>query len=183
MGVDFSRFYPSWVPVILLNRLAVAAAGGMPGEEDDVPGKPSVYFFPALRCARVPAFIQEFSERYLASICVIAQTHPVYLLRPIPEMPVNVPGAIGRALLLGRARDVSVTLQQYRLRQGFILALQDQAVAQCGARVLDPLPFLCDGTVCFGSVNGQPLYSDDDHLNEIGNKRLIPMFSELFRSR
>lgn len=53
--------------------------------------------------------------------------------------------------MLGRARDVSVTLQQYRLRQEFILALQDQAVAQCGARVLDPLPFLCDGTVCFGN--------------------------------
>ena len=170
------------VPVILLNRLAVAAFGGMPGEEDDVPGKPAVYFSQPY-AAPVPAFIQEFSERYLASICVIAQTHPVYLLRPIPEMPVNVPGAIGRALLLGRARDVSVTLQQYRLRQGFILALQDQAVAQCGARVLDPLPFLCDGTVCFGSVNGQPLYSDDDHLSESGNKRLIPMFAELFRSR
>lgn len=170
------------VPVMLVNRLAVTVFGGMPGEEDDVPGRPAVYFSQPYS-APVPAFIQEFRERYLASICAIAKTHPVYLLRPIPEMPVNVPGAIGRALLLGRERDVSVTLQQYRSRQGFLLALQDQAVAQCGARIIDPSPFLCDSALCFGSVNGQPLYSDDDHLSETGNKRLIPMFTEMFRSR
>lgn len=179
VATDLGGSYPG-VPVILINRLAVSVFGGMPGELDDVAGRPKVYFSQRYESPS-PAFIQEFSEHYLASVCALAKSHPVYLSRSIPEMPVSVPGAIGRALLLGRTRDVSISLAQYRARQGFLLALQDQAVERCGAKILDPLPFLCDSRECFGSVNGWPLYSDDDHLSESGNKRLIPMFSAFFR--
>lgn len=41
--------------------------------------------------------------------------------------------------------------------------------ARCGAHILDPLPYLCDGQNCYGSRDGWPLYVDDDHLIEIGS--------------
>ena len=65
----------------------------------------------------------------------------------------------------------------------FVWGVQDQAREECGAQILDPLPYLCDEQRCYGSRDGKPLYYDDDHLSESGNKRLIPMFAELFRSR
>ena len=57
---------------------------------------------------------------------------------------------------------------------------QDAAEKQCGVKILDPLPYLCDANYCYGSKNGRPLYHDDDHLSEYGNKFLIPMFERIF---
>jgi len=44
----------------------------------------------------------------------------------------------------------------------------------------DPTSYLCRNGRCYGSVNGRPLYSDDDHLSEYGNKLLVPMFRQVF---
>lgn len=45
---------------------------------------------------------------------------------------------------------------------------------------MDPLPYLCDENNCYGSRDGWPLYVDDDHLSEFGNRLLIPMFAQIF---
>ena len=49
-----------------------------------------------------------------------------------------------------------------------------------GAEILNPLPYLCDDEKCYGSINGKPIYYDDDHMSESGNKLLVPMFSSVF---
>jgi len=47
----------------------------------------------------------------------------------------------------------------------------------CGNfHVLNPAPSLCNDEECFGSYDGRPLYYDDTHLSEWGNRRLIPLF-------
>ncbi|WP_283669432.1 SGNH hydrolase domain-containing protein [Escherichia coli] len=46
--------------------------------------------------------------------------------------------------------------------------------------MLDPLPYLCHDGRCWGSKDGRPIYFDDDHLSEYGNKLLVPMFKEIF---
>jgi hypothetical protein len=46
--------------------------------------------------------------------------------------------------------------------------------------ILDPLPYLCWDGVCHGSKEGRPLYYDDNHLSEFGNKLLVPMFAKVF---
>ena len=51
---------------------------------------------------------------------------------------------------------------------------------QCGIKILDPTATLCRDGRCYGSQNGQPLYADDDHLSEFGNKLLVPMFRQVF---
>ena len=59
-------------------------------------------------------------------------------------------------------------------------AAQDEAARRCGVTILDPTEQLCDTERCYGSRDLQPLYSDDDHLSEAGNKLLVPMFSRIF---
>jgi hypothetical protein len=38
---------------------------------------------------------------------------------------------------------------------------------------------MCDDKNCYADLNGRPMYFDDDHLSEFGNKVLVPMFSEI----
>lgn len=169
------------VPVILVNRLAAYVFGGIPGEPGASAGQPRVYFKERYR-QPTAAFQAVFRDAYLNSVCQIAQQHPVYLLRPIPEMAVNVPNTIGRSLLRGAARDISVPLAEYQERQAYIWALQDEAARRCGAQILNPLPFLCDEFSCLGSKDGLPFYIDGNHLNVVGARRLTPLFAPLFRS-
>jgi peptidoglycan/LPS O-acetylase OafA/YrhL len=47
-----------------------------------------------------------------------------------------------------------------------------------GVRVFDPLPYLCDGSVCYAMKNGHLLYSDDNHLSAVGSAYLARNFLE-----
>ena len=39
---------------------------------------------------------------------------------------------------------------------------------------------MCDEKTCRGDIDGRPLYSDDKHPSEFGNRLLIPMFQAVF---
>ena len=62
-------------------------------------------------------------------------------------------------------------------------AAQDAARYQCGIKILDRLPYLCHDGRCYGNRDEHPLYHDNNHLSECGNKLLAPMFAEVFRHR
>ncbi|MEJ3576002.1 acyltransferase family protein [Pseudomonas fragi] len=105
----------------------------------------------------------------------------VYLNRPIPSMPVHVANTMSRAMLFGKNIDpIKVSLTDYFNVNQKVWDAQDQAVAQCGAKVLDPLPYLCDSEYCYGSRDNRPLYFDSGHLSEHGNKFITPMFDKIF---
>lgn len=168
-------------PLILINRTSYYALGDLPLAEVKQAGRPQVYFSAPVDTP-TPEYLAEFRRHYVDSVCRMARNHPVYLVRPIPEMPKSVPQALGRAMLLGKQGHVQLSREEYRRRHAFVWAAQDEAVARCGARVLDPLPYLCDEQYCHGSRDGWPLYSDDDHLSEFGNRLLMPMFAPIFAS-
>ncbi|MFC0667586.1 acyltransferase family protein [Azotobacter chroococcum] len=171
----------SSLPVIVINRTSVYAMGYNEKFEDKETGRPLVFFSsPADRAS--PEYLEEFRRHYVASACEIARHRPLFLMRPIPEMVIDVPHAMAKTMLIGAQREVSITLADYHKRHAFVWSLQDEAREQCGARILDPLPYLCDGKVCHGSRNGIPLYADDDHLSEFGNRLLVPMFAKAFAS-
>lgn len=169
------------VPVIVINRTSVYAMGYNEEFEGGETGRPLVFFSsPADRAS--PEYLEEFRRHYLATACEIAGHRPLFLMRPIPEMAIDVPHSMAKAMLMGAPRKVSITLAEYHARHAFVWGLQDEAREQCGARILDPLPYLCDDKVCHGSRNGRPLYADDDHLSEYGNRLLVPMFAKAFAS-
>lgn len=176
-GID--SLHPG-APVIVINRTSVYAQGAVTKADGPLPpGRPWV-FFSGPRDSATPEFLAEFRQHYLDTACRIARQHPLFLMRPIPEMPVSVPEAMGKAVLLGRSREVTLPLEQYHRRHAFVWRLQDEAHERCGAQILDPLPYLCDDQRCHSSKDGLPIYSDDDHLTEFGNRLLVPMFATVF---
>lgn len=129
-----------------------------------------------------PAFLAEFAAKITASACQLAQHRTVYLMRPIPEMGIDVPKSLSRRMALGVQGDIAIPLADYRRRNAWVWAAQDAARDRCGVKILDPLPCLCHDGRCDGSRDGHPLYHDDNHLSASGNKLLAPMFAEVFGS-
>src|SRR5690606_9303611 len=102
------------------------------------------------------------------------------MLRPIPELKLDVPRTMGRALIRGEERRISISLEEYEERHKPIWNLLNRVVEQCGVKLLDPRPILCPAGRCWGDVEGLPIYYDDDHLNERGGQLLVPLFQQIF---
>lgn len=169
--------FPKGIPAIMVGRTSKYINAGSI-DTDDVPdfhfGKPVSQFTRQL--------LDDFSVSYVDTLCKIAENRPLYVLRPIPEMPVDVPTVVGRGLLFGEMRRPKVSLQEYSRRHSFIVNLQDQAASRCGVKILDPKDWLCDESYCYGGDDDRPWYRDQDHLSEYGNRRLIPMFETVFQT-
>jgi peptidoglycan/LPS O-acetylase OafA/YrhL len=172
---EYVKSQPTTVPVVVINRGSLYPLGY--GGNSHL--GPLVYFDQRYDRPE-PAFLANYREHLVQSSCQLAQTHPVYLMRPIPEMPVEVANRMTRDLMWGReASTVSISLAEYHARHQFIWAAQDEAVRRCGVKILDPLPYLCHAGRCWGSKEGRPLYYDKDHLSEYGNKLLTPLFRQV----
>lgn len=123
-----------------------------------------------------------YQKKLITTLCRAAQTRPTYVLKPIPEMGVHVPRTAARQLMTGRTPNVSLSMDEYNERHAIVLHALDQAVQKCGITLLGTAVHLCpDDKNCEGVENGLPLYSDDDHLNEHGNKRIVPLFETIKR--
>jgi peptidoglycan/LPS O-acetylase OafA/YrhL len=171
---------PPNVPVVILNRYAEQAFGTNAKQLDIA--RPEVYFS-APHDQTSPEFLTEFAQHIRETACKIAKHRRVYLVRPIPEMGFNVPRTLSRRLAFGMKEDVAISIEDYRRRNDWVWAGQDAAARECGATILDPTPYLCDAERCYGSRNLQPLYMDDNHLSETGNKLLTPMYQKVFDER
>jgi peptidoglycan/LPS O-acetylase OafA/YrhL len=124
---------------------------------------------------------RRFGERFLSTICGLAKTRPVYLVKPIPEFGVPVPNVLAREKLTDpNAPDMTLDISEYYQRNSRMLQLMQAARDDCGAHLLDPTAYLCHNGKCLGSYNGRPLYSDAHHMSEYGNRFLVPMFKNVF---
>lgn len=147
--------------------------------------------------ARVPTFFlttphAQFSEKYtdemyqgyIETLCSLTENNPVYILKPTPELKLDVPNTMGRSLLLnGKEKRVSVSLAEYQERNQIALRLLDEVVSKCNITLLDPIPYLCDGERCFGDSDGLPIFYDDDHLNMRGSDLLKPLFEKVLLNK
>lgn len=167
------------IPVVIANRWTwklgdpATVFDNVVGNE----GVPEIYFNQRY-ASTSQEFLAEVRQAMTNTICFIAKYRPVYLLRPIPEMAVDVPFVLSRRLSVGFSGDISISREDYNRRHAFVIDVQNKIAASCGVEILDPLPYLCNANRCFGSVDNVPLYFDDDHLCEDGNKKI----SELFRT-
>lgn len=169
---------PNDAPLIIVNRTSSYAFGPNDAGREKEPF-PSIYFdHPVTQ--PTAAFLKDFRAAIISTACEFAKTRPVYLVRPIPELKLNVPQVMGRALQLGADREVSITIDEYHERNSFVWEAQDAAREKCGVQILDPTKYLCKNGRCKGAQAGRPLYYDDDHLSEHGASVLRPMFAEIF---
>ncbi|MGK9066715.1 acyltransferase family protein [Stutzerimonas chloritidismutans] len=177
---DLPGIHPQ-VPAILVLRTSAYVFGDSPGEADPLGGRPE-YYFSHLYNEPAEAYLQEFRQQYLETVCSIAKTRPLYVVRPVPEMPVNVPNALARDILIGRKREIGIEMQRYDERHGFVRGVQDEARDACKVQLLDPVPLLCKAGYCPGAIDDKPLYYDDDHLSLRGSELLAPMFRSVFQA-
>lgn len=166
--------YPG-VPLLLTNRYSSYLIGFNEYLSDSK--APDIYFDKPYDNFSA-AYLSEIYNGYVDTLCSLAKTNPVYILKPNPELKLNVPEVMGRSLLIGQEKRVSVSLAEYNERNEVALRLLDDVASKCNVTLLDPIPYLCDGERCYGDVDGLPIFFDDDHLNMRGADLLKPLFEE-----
>lgn len=128
-------------------------------------------------------FAEQFKQEYQAKLCSLTETHPVYVMQSVPAMNVHVPQTIVRAMMYKSQKiDVDRNLEEYYQTEQSTRAFISAATITCNAHELDPVNYLCNEGKCLGSINHRPLYYDDDHLSEYGNRLLVPMFRNIWDS-
>lgn len=173
------RALPSNVPMLIINRTAVYVEGSNDPDKMHEVAVP-IFYINASKQSRTREFFQEMRAGIIETACEFAKIRPVYIVRSTPELKIDVPKTMGRALMLGEQREVSISIEEYRQRNAFVWETQDIMAERCGVKILDPLPYLCLDGRCKGDLDGLPIYYDDNHLNERGGSLLIPMFRQVF---
>lgn len=164
------------VPILVANRFSYHLLGG--NEKSSGISSPKLYITKPYG-AFSEAYINEMYSGYVEALCTLAKNNPVYLLKPTPELKLNVPNIMGRSLLAsGKEQRVSVSMAEYKERNQVALHLLDEVANKCNITLLDPIPYLCDGERCYGDIDGLPIFFDDDHLNMRGSDLLKPLFEK-----
>lgn len=144
------------------------AASLVGANEKNAKNKPNLYFY-----KKYESFSDEYVDviyaGYLDSVCKLAENNPAYMFRPVPELIEHVPKVMGRAMLYRNEQvRVSITREYYENRNTVANKLIDELEQRCGVIPVDVADAFCDEEHCYGDVDGQPVYFDDDHLNTKG---------------
>ncbi|PKO39014.1 MAG: hypothetical protein CVU33_06500 [Betaproteobacteria bacterium HGW-Betaproteobacteria-6] len=169
------------LPVVIVNRASLYPFGHF-RIETHLHGRPQVVL-PDISTKDQGAFLAEYRRRLIETACLYAKTNRnIFYMLPIPEFDFNIPNHLARSLMRSESppTDISIPLTEYNGRNRFTISAIKEASKTCGIQLLDPVPYLCDKEKCFGSKNGQPLYSDNNHINERGRQVLAPMFRTVF---
>lgn len=125
-----------------------------------------------------------YEKNLIDTLCRVADSNPVYVVLPIPEMPYDVPAVLSRSLIMtGKATQPATPIPVYREASRTMTVALLKARQRCGIHLLDPAPYFCTEEACRGAIGGRPLYSDDNHLSEYGALRLAPMYAAAFKPR
>lgn len=170
--------YPN-VPIIIMNRYSFYIRGF--NEADRKRSPTPDRFVDEIFTERSKRYEDNMTGHMLDTICEFSQKNPVYLVRPIPEMKINVPKHLFRSIIWDDEEDrVMITRTEYDQRNNIIIDMQNKAVATCGTKVLDPIPYLCDSEYCYSDIDDKPIYFDDDHLSIFGSKLISPIYNDVF---
>lgn len=124
-----------------------------------------------------PALLE---TRFIATACALTKAGPTWATLPEPSFAARVPHALQARLIAGTPGDITAPLAQHLRRDARALAMLQRASAQCGLQLIDPAAVLCQHDQCRGTLNGQPLYYDRNHLTVAGALLLRPLFAPLF---
>src|SRR5690606_31063220 len=93
-AITRAQSLPATAPVLIVNRLTAAIEGY---NEDKATTQPQTYITKPY-AARTEEYYAEMRQGIVDTACAFAAHRPVYMLRPIPEMKLDVPRIMGRAL-------------------------------------------------------------------------------------
>ena len=167
--------YPG-TPVIIINR----TSQNLYGRNEKPESKPKRFVTSEFN-ERNDAYRQSLATAMIDTACAFTDSNPVYVMRPTPELISDVYNEKMRDLMTGNVSErISISLDEYNKRQKLAWQIQDTMAAQCGVKIINPIPYLCDDKACYGDKDGIILYSDDDHLNEEGSQQIMPAFKVIW---
>lgn len=101
----------------------------------------------------------------------------VYLLYPIPELPVHISKAVSTFTVFHHKAlidlEKTTTSDYYFARNDFIVNKLDALAYGKNIHAIKPFEILCDSKYCPAVSNGKALYFDADHLSITGAAKLI----------
>lgn len=101
----------------------------------------------------------------------------VYILYPIPELPIHVSKAVSPFAIFTDKRmldlERSTTSEYYYARNEYIINKLDSIKYDNGLRRIQPFDIFCEDEYCPATRNEKTLYFDDDHLSVFGASELI----------
>lgn len=178
-ALDISKAAPHDIPIVIINRASAYIFGPNEPDRKAEIEQPAVYIT-KMYSERTQEYLDEIREGIISTACEFAKNRTVYMMKPIPEMKLDVPKTMARrAMIPGKETDVFISIDEYKERNAFVLNAQEEARDRCGIVILDPTPYLCDKGRCSGSKDELPIYFDDDHLNERGADQIVPMFRSM----
>ena len=108
---------------------------------------------------------------------LLASGKKIYLLYPIPELPVHISKAVTPFSILGSQTLLNLrnttSSRYYFARNNFILNKLDALQYNSNLHAIRPFEILCNKEYCPAVVNETALYFDDDHLSVEGSKILL----------
>lgn len=116
-------------------------------------------------------------DQYVNTLCNLADQKKVFVLTPTPEFSHNIPSETAKRLMSLNKNPIELSKKDYIDRNKYTSEIFNQ-LNNCNVTLLDPTKYVCNENSCFSSFKGRPIYKDDDHLSECGNKLLIPMFKK-----
>lgn len=93
----------------------------------------------------------------------------VVVVASVPEVGSSVPKVVVNNLFWGKNRNITPTIEAFNARQAATYRILAELSAQFPELVtVYPAVSLCDNTLCHITLEGEPLYFDDDHLSDLG---------------
>lgn len=92
----------------------------------------------------------------------------VFLVDDAPQSRVSVPYTLAAARRSHLKREFRISLVGYEAQQRSAAQIFARLQKRYAFRILKPQDILCAGGMCSITRNGAPLYSDDEHLSELG---------------
>ena len=129
---------------------------------------------------------QRFAESLRALVQQLrAGGHRVWLVKEVPLQEFSPPYRLSRLAMLDRPTDKEgMPLAEHLERQAYISKVFEQiAAADPEVKVLDPAPKLCGmNDWCRVELEGQSLYTDDNHLSAAGSRYVEGFLEPLFQT-
>lgn len=182
-AINEIKKYPN-IPIIVDNRYMVMIFG--PNEPDLKYRtlKPEE-FVPEVKgsISRNREYINAMNNAFSNTLCSLSKNNPLFLLEQTPELKYNVPNTMAKEILKGNKNfRVKIPVEEYEKRNALFYKLTESIKSKCDVNIISVKDNFCDGSYCYGDINGRPVYFDDDHLSEYGASLLIPIFKKSLES-
>lgn len=165
------------IPLILISRYLQRLEGNNDPDEINWRNPLSIYFTTPDESKDQKYFY--FEKNLKESICSSTKKSPVYIVLTVPELGFNAPKISALKLMqIGSHTNATLSYGAYLKRSKHLNDILIRVANECGAKTIDPSLILCKSGKCIYELNGRPIYRDDNHLSEFGNKLLTPMFKE-----